>query len=157
MRTNNHSNNAIMRLPLKVGSGCFCCCAFRYSVYPNSDIRNVQIGLLTECNTQAITESANMLLLVIFFLFAFFVDRHGHISKDHWCKHFEALGSKQTPSTGRFLFFFWLNLSSLVAYQTGAYPGFLLREAISSKKKLILFHGRFLFPRPTPSVKNYWI
>ena len=36
-----------------------------YSVYPNSDIRNVQIGLLTECNTQAITESANMLLLVI--------------------------------------------------------------------------------------------
>ena len=65
MRTNNHSNNAVVRLPLKVGSGCFRCCAFRYSVYPNSDIRNVQIGLLTECNTQAITESANMLLLVI--------------------------------------------------------------------------------------------
>ena len=65
MRTNNHSNNAVMRLPLKVGSGCFRCCAFRYSVYPNSDIRNVQIGLLTDCNTQAITESANMLLLVI--------------------------------------------------------------------------------------------
>ena len=135
MRTNNHSNNAVMRLPLKVGSGCFRCCAFRYSVYPNSDIRNVQIGLLAECNTQAIIESANMLLLVIeiFCLLSLSIDT------DTFRRTTDAiilklLGANRPLLQVGFCFFFWLNLSSLLAYQTGAYPSFLLRETISSKK-----------------------
>ena len=147
MRTNNHSNNAVVRLPLKVGSGCFRCCAFRYSVYPNSDIRNVQIGLLTECNTQAITESANMLLLVIeiFCLLSLSIDTDT-FRRTTDANILKLLGANRPLLQVGFCFFFWLNLSSLLAYQTGAYPSFLLREAISSKKKTDSIPWQVSFP-----------
>ena len=107
MRTNNHSKNAVVRLSLKVESGSFRCCAFliqfiriqTYAMFKLASWLNVILKRLQKALTCCCW-------LLKFFLFAFFVDRHGHISKDHWCKHFEALGSKQTPSTGRFLFFF---------------------------------------------------
>lgn len=151
MRTNNHSNNAVMRLPLKVGSGCFRCCAFRYSVYPNSDIRNVQIGLLTDCNTQAITESANMLLLVIeiFCLLSLSIDTDT-FRRTTDANILKLLGANRPLLQVGFFFFFWLNLSSLLAYQTGAYPSFLLREAISSKRNWCYPMAGFFSHVPLP-------